>query len=66
MSESYEEEIAMFPFDFEEFLWANGVSDQVFDMLYLLLQVFGYTAGMLVCFIAGYYFGSVARKYVNK
>ena len=38
----------------------------LFDMLYLLLQVFGYTAGMLVCFIAGYYFGSVARKYVNK
>ena len=38
----------------------------VFDMLYFLLQAFGYTAGMLVCFIAGYYFGSVARKYVNK
>lgn len=29
----YEEEIAMFPFDFEEFLWANGVSEQVFDVL---------------------------------
>ena len=38
----------------------------VLDMLYLLLQAFGYMAGMLVCFIAGYYFGSVARKYVNK
>ena len=25
-----------------------------------------YAPGMLVCFIAGYYFGSVARKYVNK
>lgn len=29
----YEEEIALFPFDFEEFLWANGVSQQVFDIL---------------------------------
>ena len=29
----YEEEIAMFPLDFEEFLWANGVSDQVFELL---------------------------------
>jgi len=29
----YEEEIAMFPLDFEEFLWANGVSEQVFDLL---------------------------------
>ena len=29
----YEEEIAMFPLDFEEFLWANGVSGQVFDLL---------------------------------
>lgn len=38
----------------------------MFDMMYLLLQAFGYMAGMLVCFIAGYYFGSVARKYVNK
>lgn len=38
----------------------------IFDMVYLLLQAFGYMAGMLVCFIAGYYFGSVARKYVNK
>ena len=38
----------------------------LFDMLYLLLQAFGFMAGMLVCFIAGYYFSSVARKYVNK
>lgn len=38
----------------------------LFDMLYLLLQVFGYTAGMLVCFIAGYYFGTMARKCVDK
>ena len=38
----------------------------VFDMLYLLLQAFGFAAGMVICFIAGYYFGSVARKYVNK
>lgn len=29
----YEEEIAMFPLDFEEFLWANGVSEEVFDLL---------------------------------
>ncbi len=29
----YEEEINMFPLDFEEFLWANGVSDNVFDVL---------------------------------
>ncbi|MDE7118306.1 MAG: AAA family ATPase, partial [Bacteroidaceae bacterium] len=29
----YEEEIAMFPLDFEEFLWANGVSEQVVDLL---------------------------------
>ena len=29
----YEEEIAMYPFDFEEFLWANGVSDSVFEIL---------------------------------
>ena len=29
----YEDEIAMFPLDFEEFLWANGVSEQVFDLL---------------------------------
>ena len=29
----YEKEIPMFPFDFEEFLWANGVSEQVFDVL---------------------------------
>lgn len=36
------------------------------DMLYLLAQAFGYTAGMVICFIAGYYFGTMARKYVNK
>lgn len=29
----YEDEIAMFPLDFEEFLWACGVSDNVFDIL---------------------------------
>lgn len=38
----------------------------LFDMLYLLLQAFGFMAGITICFIAGYYFGSVARKYVNK
>lgn len=38
----------------------------LFDMLYLMLQVFGYAIGMLVCFIAGYYFGTAARKCVNK
>ena len=38
----------------------------MFDMMYLLLQMFGYAVGMLVCFIAGYYFGTAARKYVNK
>ena len=36
------------------------------DMLYFLLQAFGYTAGMVICFIAGYYFGTMARKCVNK
>ena len=29
----YEDEIAMFPLDFEEFLWASGVSGQVIDVL---------------------------------
>lgn len=29
----YEEEIPMFPLDFEEFLWAEGVSDAVFEVL---------------------------------
>lgn len=38
----------------------------IYDMLYLLLQAFGFMAGMTICFIAGYYFGSMARKYVNK
>ena len=29
----YEEIIEMFPLDFEEFLWANGISDQVIDLM---------------------------------
>lgn len=29
----YEEEIAMFPLDFEEFIWARGVSQRVIDLL---------------------------------
>ena len=29
----YEDKIEMYPLDFEEFLWAKGVSDQVFDLL---------------------------------
>ena len=29
----FEEEAPMFPLDFEEFLWANGVSDDVLDIL---------------------------------
>ncbi|MBR3342728.1 MAG: DUF4143 domain-containing protein, partial [Solobacterium sp.] len=29
----YEEIIEMYPLDFEEFLWANGISEQVIDLL---------------------------------
>lgn len=29
----YEDEVSMFPLDFEEFLWACGVSDDVFNVL---------------------------------
>ena len=29
----YEEELPMFPLDFEEFLWANGVMEQVIDVV---------------------------------
>ena len=29
----FEEQIDMFPLDFEEFLWANGVSSDVFDVI---------------------------------
>ena len=28
-----EEIIEMYPLDFEEFLWANGISEQVIDLL---------------------------------
>ena len=34
----YETVIEMSPLDFEEFLWANGISDQIIDMLKVYLQ----------------------------
>ena len=34
----YETVIEMSPMDFEEFLWANGISDQIIDMLKVYLQ----------------------------
>ena len=34
----YEEIIRMYPLDFEEFLWANGISDQIIEVLRKCLQ----------------------------
>ncbi len=34
----YEEVIRMYPLDFEEFLWANGISDQILGVLRKCLQ----------------------------
>ena len=34
----YETVIEMYPLDFEEFLWANGISEQIIDMLKVYLR----------------------------
>ena len=38
----------------------------LFDTLRILVEALCYTAGLIVCFAAGFYIGNVVREYVDR
>lgn len=36
------------------------------DTLRILVEALGYTAGLTICFVAGFYIGNTVREYVDR
>lgn len=38
----------------------------LYDTICVLFKALGYTVGLTICFVAGFYIGTIAREYVDQ
>lgn len=46
--------------------WIDMDTYLLLDTLRILVEALGYTVGLTICFVAGFYIGTIVREYVDQ